>query len=830
MDDLRFEDQKIIDVDIEREMKKSFIDYAMSVIVSRALPDVRDGLKPVHRRILYAMYEDNLTSDRPYRKAATTVGNVLGRYHPHGDAAVYDSLVRMAQDFSLRYPLIDGHGNFGSIDGDPPAAYRYTEARLAKLAGEMMTDIEKDTVAFAPNFDDKMKEPTVVPSRFPNLLVNGSSGIAVGMATNIPPHNLREVIDAICYLIDHPDAQMEELCQYIKGPDFPTGGIIMGKAGIRAAYATGKGKILVRARTEIEEWKDGRYKIVITEIPYMVNKARLVESIAALHRDKRVDGITDLRDESDRSGMRVVVELRRDANPQVVLNRLFQYTQMQETFSANMLALVDGQPKVLNLREMLKHYIVFQYQVVRRRIEFDLKKARERAHILEGLAIACDNIDEVINIIRTSYDDAKERLMSRFNLSELQSQAILDMRLGRLQGLEREKIENELALLHAKIAEYTEILSDDNKIYAIIKEDLTAIRQKYGDDRRTEISVLENEIDIEALISEETCVYTMTAMGYIKRVPTAVYRAQRRGGRGITGVTTREEDLVETIFTASTHDVILFFTNYGRVYQLKGYQIPESSRTAKGMNIVNLLQLGGGERVSAMIHVKEFTDDAYAFFVTRKGTVKRLAISMLQTARKAGVRVIGLDEDDELVSVRLTDGNDRIILATKKGMGIRFSESEVRPMGRDAYGVRGIRLKKGDSVVGAARQRENAMLLTVTENGYGKLTDPEEYTLHHRGSSGVAAHNLTEKTGELVAIKCVSEEDDIFLMTSEGVVIRTGCEDIRVCSRASQGVILIRLPSGVHVISLARTDKETEDTTEEEATQSEQSAEEEQGE
>ena len=814
MDDLRFENQTIIPVEIGKEMKKSFISYAMSVIVSRALPDVRDGLKPVHRRILYAMYEDNLTHDKPYRKSATTVGNVLGRYHPHGDASVYDAMVRMAQDFSLRYPMIDGHGNFGSVDGDPPAAYRYTEARMSRLAAEMMTDIEKDTVDWEPNFDEKRKEPAVLPSRFPSLLVNGSSGIAVGMATNIPPHNLREVIGAACMLIDNPEAQLEDLCQCIKGPDFPTGGVIMGRSGIRAAYATGRGKIIVRARAEIEEWKEGRYRIIVTEIPYMVNKARLVESIADLHREKRIEGITDLRDESDRQGMRIVVELRRDANPQVVLNRLFQYTQMQETFSANMLSLVDGQPRVLPLRDMLDYYIKFQYEVVERRTRYDLRKAEERAHILEGLAIACDNIDEVIHIIRTSYDDARERLMERFSITEVQAQAILDMQLRRLQGLEREKIEAELNSLHAKIAEYKEILASSERIYSIVKTEMQDIARRFGDERRTEISHVENEIDIEDLIPEETCVYTLTDLGYIKRMPTAAYRAQKRGGRGVTGVTTRDEDFVETIFTASTHDNILFFTNSGKVQRLRGYQVPESSRTAKGMNIVNLLQLDGGEKITAMIPVHGQSEGSYIFFVTKKGTVKRIALSLLKTARKAGVRAISLDEDDEVVSVRLTGGDDRIILATRDGQAIRFHESEVRPMGRDAAGVRGIRLHDGDEVVGAARERKGAYVLTVTENGYGKLTLPDEFTEHHRGGSGITAHNLTEKTGALMGIKCVDLTDDLMLITSEGVIIRTGCDSIRICGRSSQGVILMRLAEGVKVISLARTAREEDEADE----------------
>ncbi len=810
INDLTFEGQTIIDVDLEKEMRKSYIDYAMSVIVSRALPDVRDGLKPVHRRILYAMYEDNLTADKPYRKSATTVGNVLGRYHPHGDASVYDALVRLAQDFSLRYPLVDGHGNFGSVDGDPPAAYRYTEARMAKLAANMLSDIEKDTVDFVPNYDDKMKEPFVLPSRFPNLLVNGSSGIAVGMATNIPPHNLREVCQAICYVIDNPEATLEDICRFIKGPDFPTGGIIMGRAGIRAAYATGRGRIIVRCRAEIEEHGQGRFRIVITELPYMVNKARLIENIADLHKERRVEGITDLRDESDRDGMRIVIELRRDANPQVVLNQLYQYTQMQETFSVINLALIhnQSQPRVLTLREMLDEYIRFQYEVVERRTRYDLRRAQERAHILEGLKIACENIAEVIRIIRQSYDDAKVRLMKRLELSDVQAQAILDMRLGRLQGLEVEKIENELEALHKKIAEYEDILAHAEKIYAIVKQELTEICEKFGDERRTEISMVENELDIEDLIEEEQCAYTLTRLGYIKRLPVSAYRTQKRGGRGITAMATREEDIVETVFTASTHDHVLFFTNLGKVLRLKGYMIPEASRTSKGTNIVNLLQLEGGERVTAMIPIKEFCDEAYVFFATKQGVVKRTHLSDLHTARKAGVRVITLNEGDELIGVRLTDGQDKVILCTHDGRGIRFDEKEVRTMGRSAAGVRGIRLSEGDYVVGVACDSEGQYLLTVTENGYGKLTSPREFTEHHRGGGGIIAHNLTDKTGPLAGIKSVDTYNDILLITDEGVIIRTGVETIRVCSRSSQGVKLMRLDEGVKLISLAKADKE----------------------
>ena len=821
-----FENQKIIPVDIEREMKKSYIDYAMSVIVGRALPDVRDGLKPVHRRILYAMYEDNLTPDKPYRKSATTVGNVLGRYHPHGDAAVYDSLVRMAQDFSLRYPLIDGHGNFGSIDGHPAAAYRYTEARLDKLAVEMLTDIEKETVDFVPNFDNIRKEPVVLTSRFPNLLVNGSSGIAVGMATNIPPHNLREVVDAICYVIDNPEADLSEIMEFIKAPDFPTGGTIMGMSGIRAAYATGRGKLRVRAKTEIEEHGNGRYRIAVTEIPYMVNKARLVESIAELVKDKRVDGISDLRDESDRNGMRIVIELKRDANPQVVLNQLYNYTQMEDTFSVIMLALVKNQkqPQILTLREILDHYIAFQREIIERRTIYDLKKARERAHILEGLKIACDNIDEVIRIIRTSYNDAKERLMERFELSEVQAQAILDMRLGRLQGLEVEKIVEELQRIHARIRELEEILASDELKYDIIKKELRELSARFGDERRTAIAPVENEIDIEDLIEEEECVYTLTRLGYIKRQPTSVYRSQRRGGRGVTAMTTREEDLVDTLFTASTHDNILFFTNYGRVYRLKGYLIPEAGRTAKGMNIVNLLQIDGDEKVTAMIPIREFEEGKYVFFATKMGTVKRMTLESLKTVRKAGIRALSVNDGDELIGVRLTDGAARLIMATREGRALRFDENEVRPMGRDAVGVRGIRLGEGDYVVGLARERENAELLTVTENGYGKRTATTEFTEHHRGGSGVTAHNLTEKTGKLAAIKVVTAEDDVMMITSGGVIIRMNAGTIRECGRASQGVILMRLSEDVKVISVARTAKEEEDEYEAGAAEPEETA------
>ncbi|MBR4878505.1 MAG: DNA gyrase subunit A [Clostridia bacterium] len=822
--DLRFSDQKIVTVNLEREMKKSFIDYAMSVIVSRALPDARDGLKPVHRRILYAMYEDKLTFDKPYRKSATTVGNVLGRYHPHGDASVYDAMVRLAQDFSMRYMLIDGHGNFGSVDGDPPAAYRYTEARMSRLANEMLTDIDKETVDYQPNFDDKMQEPTVLPSRFPNLLVNGAMGIAVGMATNIPPHNLGEIIDAVCYLIDHPEASTDDLCQIVKGPDFPTGALILGKSGIRAAYHTGKGKIQVRSKCEIEEWTNGRYRIIVTEIPYMVNKARLIEHISELHRDKRIEGITDLRDESDREGMRIVIELRRDVNAQVVLNQLFQYTDLQTTFSVNMLALVNNQPKILTLREMLDTYLDHQFKVVTRRTEYDLKKARERAHILEGLKIACDNIDEVIHIIRTSYDDAKARLMERFGLSEIQAQSILDMRLGRLQGLEVEKIQNELDALLKKIDEYIEILSDPKFIYDIIKTEITEIKTKFADERRTEISFVENDLDIEDLIEEEQSVFTLTNLGYIKRVPATTYRAQRRGGRGVTGMTTREEDMTKTVFTASTHDYLLFFTNFGRIFKLKGYHVPESSRNAKGTNLVNLLQLDSGESVSAMINVPDFVPDRYVFFATKKGIVKRIALDALNTARKGGIRCIGIDEDDEVIGVRLTTGSDKILLAARSGRMIRFDENEVRPMGREAYGVRGIKLNDDDYVVDVACDSDGAHVLTVTDNGYGKITPTDDYTEHHRGSSGVTGHAVTEKTGPVKAIMCVNGDEDVMMIASNGVIIRTGVEDIRVCGRASQGVRLMRLADDVKIISITRALKEDEEEASENTAEAEVTA------
>ncbi len=834
-----YEQQKIMQVDLEKEMKKSYIDYAMSVIVGRALPDVRDGLKPVHRRILYAMYEDGLTSDKPYRKSATTVGNVLGRYHPHGDASVYDALVRLAQPFSLHYPLIDGHGNFGSVDGDPPAAYRYTEARMAKLANYMLADIKKDTVDFEPNFDEERQEPVVLPSRFPNLLVNGSSGIAVGMATNIPPHNLTEVIDGICYVIDHPEAELDEICQFIKGPDFPTGGVIMGRSGIRAAYATGRGKIKVRAKTEIVELPNGKSQILITEIPYMVNKARLVESMANLVKDKRVDGITNIQDHSSREGMQIVVDIRRDANAQVILNQLFTYTQLEDTISMIHIALVPTgsagklQPRVLTLRQIIDQYVAFQKDVVERRTRFDLKKAQDRAHILEGLKVATDNIDRIIQIIRASKNEseAKENLMAEpfwidqiallgivdgsehfeFHLDEPQAQAIVDMRLGRLSGLEQEKIRDEYNELENRIAGFHEILSSDANILAVVKQELQEIKQKYGDERHTEIANVADEIDIEDLIEEQDCAYTLTHFGYIKRQPTSVYRAQRRGGRGVSAMSTREEDFAKDIFTASTHDTILFFSNRGKVYKLKGYQIPETGRSAKGMNIVNLLELENDEKITAMFPIKEFADDKFLFFVTKQGIAKRVVLSDLQNIRRAGLRALNLNEDDALVDVRLTDGEQNILIATHEGRAICFDENEVRAMGRTATGVRGIRLSEGDYVVGAARARKGAYVLSITENGYGKRTPVEEFTIHHRGGGGMMLHNLTAKTGLVAGVAVVDNENDVMIITDDGVIIRTGCEEIRECGRGSQGVIVMRTGEDVKVISIARTSKEEEE-------------------
>jgi len=817
-EEIRYPDQVIVTSPLVPEMEKSYIEYAMSVIVGRALPDVRDGLKPVHRRILYAMYEDNLTHDRPFKKSATCVGDVLGRYHPHGDQSVYDALVRLAQDFSMRYPLVDGHGNFGSVDGDPPAAYRYTEARLDKISQEMLRDIDKETVDWDPNFDESRREPRVLPSRFPNLLVNGSSGIAVGMATNIPPHNLTEVINATICVLDNPEATLADLMEHVHGPDFPTRGIIMGRSGIRAAYATGRGRVIIRARTEFEEFGKDRIRIIVTEIPYQVNKRMLIKNMAEQVEDKRLEGISDIRDETDRNGMRIVIELKRDANPQVVLNRLFAQTQLQTSFAINMLALVNNQsqPKILSLRHILDEYIAFQEEIIVRRTKYDLKKAQERAHLLEGLLIAQDNIDEVIKIIRSSYDNAKENLMNRFGLDDIQAQAILDMRLKALQGLDREKLENEYKELEERIAYYQELLGSETMIRQLLKDELTAIRDKYGDERVTEIQDVEDEIDIEDLIEEEECVFTLTAAGYIKRLPASTYRAQRRGGKGITAQTLKEEDVVETVFTASTHDYILFFTNKGRVHRKKGYQIPEAGRTAKGTNIVNVLPVESDEKVTAMIHLRQFPEDRYLTMVTRNGTVKRIQLSSINTARKAGIRCITLEEGDELICVRETDGEQALLIATHDGMTISFLESDVRCMGRDACGVMGIRLRDGDYVVGAARAKYDHQVLMVTERGYGKRTPMDEYFRadgpQKRGGYGLKGYQVTEKTGPVVGVKVVSDEDDILVINDAGVIIRMAVKDINVYSRSAQGVKLMNLDEGVKVISIARTDHEEEET------------------
>ena len=816
-EEIRYPDQIIVTSPLVPEMEKSYIEYAMSVIVGRALPDVRDGLKPVHRRILYAMYEDNLTHDKPFKKSATCVGDVLGRYHPHGDQSVYDALVRLAQDFSMRYMLVEGHGNFGSVDGDPPAAYRYTEARLSKISEEMLRDIEKETVDWDPNFDESRKEPRVLPSRFPNLLVNGSAGIAVGMATNIPPHNLREVIDATICVLDDPNATLADLMEYVKGPDFPTKGIIMGRSGIRAAYATGRGRIMVRARTEFEEFGKDRIRIIVTEIPYQVNKRMLIKNMADQVEDKRLEGISDIRDETDRNGMRIVIELKKDANPQVVLNRLFAQTQLQTTFAINMLALVNNQsqPKILSLRHILDEYIAFQEEIIIRRTKYDLKKAQERAHLLEGLLIAQDNIDEVIKIIRESYDDAKERLCQRFSLDDVQAQAILDMRLKALQGLDREKLENEYKELEERIAYFQKLLSDESMLRGVLKDELIAIRDKYGDDRKTEIQDVEDELDIEDLIEEEECVFTLTEGGYIKRTPVSTYRTQRRGGKGITAMATKEEDYVDTVFTASTHDFILFFTNKGRVHRKKGYQIPEAGRMAKGTNLVNILPVESGEKVTAMIHLREFPEDRYLTMVTRNGTVKRIQLSAINTARKAGIRCITLDEGDELICVRETDGEQAILIVTHDGMAICFKETDVRCMGRDACGVRGINLREGDYVIGAARAKRNHQVLMVTENGFGKRTEMDEYIRadgpQKRGGYGLKGYQVTEKTGPVVGLKVVSDEDDVLLINDAGVIIRMAVSDISIYGRAAQGVKLMNLDEGMKVISIARTEHEEEE-------------------
>lgn len=800
---------KIIPVELDNEMRKSYIDYAMSVIVGRALPDVRDGLKPVHRRILYAMYEDGFTPDKAYRKCATTVGNVLGRYHPHGDAAVYDSLVRMAQDFSLRYPMVDGHGNFGSIDGDGAAAYRYTEARMSKLSMHMLTDIEKETVDFMPNFDESRKEPVVLPSRFPHLLVNGSNGIAVGMATNIPPHNLREVINGIVALIDNPDITIDELMEYIPAPDFPTGAQIMGVSGIRAAYHTGRGKLKVRAKAEIEDWKENRQRIIITEIPYMVNKARLIEKIAELVHDKRVEGISDLRDESDREGMRIVIELKRDVNATIILNQLYKYTQLEDTFSIIMLALVNTtDPKILNLKQVLEYYVDFQKDVIVRRTQYDKKKAEARAHILEGLKIALDHIDAVINIIRNSYNDAKQRLIDEFALTDLQAQAILDMRLGRLAGMEREKIDNEYNELTALIQHLAEILGNEQMILDIIKEEITAIGDKYGDDRRTSIEPVADDIDIEDLIEEEDNVITMTHQGYIKRLSVDTYKSQRRGGKGIIGLQTKEEDFVDTMFISSTHAHILFFTNTGRMYRIKAYEIPEAGRQAKGTAVVNLLALEPGESISAMIPVREYEEGKNLVMCTRGGIIKKTDLMEYQNAPKGGKIAIKLDEGDELIRVKLTDGNTDLFIGTHQGKMIRFNEKDVRTMGRVSRGVRAITLENGDYVIGMSVYREDAKMLIVSENGYGKKTELSEYKCQSRGGKGTTTYKISEATGCVAGIKVVAPTDDIILITSEGVIIRLDTEDISTYGRVTKGVRLMRLAEGVSLVSVARVEKE----------------------
>ena len=819
-EEIRYPNQHIVVSPLVPEMEKSYIEYAMSVIKGRALPDVRDGLKPVHRRILYSMYESGLTADKPFKKSATCVGDVLGKYHPHGDASVYDALVRLAQDFSMRYPLVDGHGNFGSIDGDPPAAYRYTEARMSRIADEMLRDIDKETVDWDPNFDETRKEPRVLPSRFPNLLVNGSAGIAVGMATNIPPHNLREVIGACICVLDNPEAQLSDLMQYIKGPDFPTRGIIMGRSGIRSAYATGRGRLVIRARHEFEEFGNGRTRIIITEIPYQVNKRMLIKNMAEQVEDKRLEGISDIRDESDRNGMRIVIELKRDANPQVVLNRLFAQTQLQTTFAINMLALVQNQsqPKILSLRHIIDEYLAFQEEIIVRRTRYDLKKAQERAHLLEGLLIAEDNIDAVIKTIRESYDDAKQNLMSRFGLDDVQAQAILDMQLKRLQGLEREKLEAEYKELEEKIAYYNRILSDESLVRQILKEELSAIADKYGNDRCTEIQDVEDEIDIEDLIEEEDCVFTLTQAGYIKRTPVSEYAAQSKGGMGKKGITTREEDVVVDVFTASTHDYILFFTDTGKVYRKKGYQIPQAGKTAKGTNIVNILQVEQGERVQTMVHTRNIEDEENRFLVmvTRNGTVKRLPVGTLKNLRNNGIRALRMEEGDQLISVRETDGTRKILIATHDGQAICFDENDVRPMGRDAVGVRGIRLREGDYVVGAARARAGKTVLSITEKGYGKRTPVEEYRITGRGGLGIRNYAVTEKTGGVVGIKVVDGSEDLLLVTKNGILIRTPVDNIRVAGRSTQGVIVMRFKEeGDQVISMALTDhEESEDPAE----------------
>ena len=829
-EDIAFPDQVITESHLVEEMERSYIEYAMSVIVGRALPDVRDGLKPVHRRILYTMYESGLTSDKPFKKSATCVGDVLGKYHPHGDASVYDAMVRLAQDFSMRYLLVDGHGNFGSVDGDPPAAYRYTEARLSKISNEMLRDIDKDTVDWDPNFDESRKEPRVLPSRFPNLLVNGSSGIAVGMATNIPPHNMKEVINACICVLDDPECSLVNLMDHITGPDFPTGGIIMGRSGIRAAYATGRGKVVVRAKTEFEEFGKDRTRIIVTELPYQVNKRQLIKNIADQVKDKRIDGISDLRDETDRNGMRMVIELKKDANPQVVLNNLFKQTALQSNFSIIMLALVDNQkqPKILSLRQILDEYLKYQEEVLTRRTQYDLRKAQERAHLLEGLLIAQDNIDEVIHIIRSSYDNAKQNLMERFSLDDVQAQAICDMRLIALQGLNREKLEAEYKELEEKIAYYQELLSDETKLRGVLREELVQIRDKFGDDRKTVIQDIEDEIDIEDLIEEETCAFTLSNHGYIKRMPVDTYRTQSRGGRGVNAQNLKEEDYVKSLNIASTHDYILFFTDMGKVHLRKGYQIPEAGRTARGTAIVNVLPLDAGENVTAMVVTREFNDNEFLLMATQKGIVKRLPFITLKTNRKGGIRALTLDEDDHLINVLRTNGSDNIILATAQGMAICFNESDVRCMGRDAAGVRGISLNEGDFVVGAEKVEEGKTLLTVTENGYGKRTELAEYLRtgpdgekvpQSRGGKGLKNYNITSKTGNIAGCRVVGDKDDVMLIENGGVIIRIPASSINVYKRDTQGVIVMRIDEGNKVVSIERVEQEEEEPADTQETQ-----------
>ena len=812
-----YENQTIIDIDLNKEMRSSFLSYSMSVITSRALPDVRDGLKPVHRRILYTMHENGLYPEKAYRKCADTVGSVLGRYHPHGDASVYDAMVRLAQTFSTRYLLVDGHGNFGSVDGDPPAAYRYTESRMSKISMEMLTDIDKETVDFVPNYDDRLKEPTVLPSRFPNILVNGSTGIAVGMATNIPPHNMGEVIDGMCYLIDHPDASLEELMEYIKGPDFPTAGIIMGKAGIRAAYGTGRAKITVRARAEIVEAKNGRFQIVVSELPYQVNKRRLIESIADLVKDKRIEGISDINDYSNREGMNLVIDLKKDANPQVVLNSLYSMTQLQITYGIIMLALVDGVPRILTLKQILEEYIHFQEQVIERRTRFELRKAMEREHILEGLKTALDYIDEIIALLRKAKDqnEGKQQLMERFNLDEIQADAIVKMRLGQLTGLERIKIEEELKAIQAKIAEYNDILASETRVLEIVKDEAMALRQKFADERLTEIASVSGEVDVEDLIPEEQCMYTLTTFGYIKRMPTSEYTIQKRGGRGVKGMSRREEDVVQTMFSCSSHDYIMFFTNFGRTYRLKGYEIPESSRQSKGMNVVNLLPLEAGEKISAMIKVPDFGEDKYYLcMVTRKGVIKRTKLDEYRNIRKGGIIAINLDEGDELAWVKLTGGDDDIYVATRGGFGIRFHESDARAIGRTARGVRAIELKsEDDEVVGmcalSADADSAAYILTVSETGNGRRSELSEYRCQSRGGKG-STNYKTDKNGKVVSVCLVSDNDDVILIASDGIVIRIPAKDININSRTSKGVRVMRVSQGETVVSAAPIANESE--------------------